>query len=235
MPDSAVMPAFRHTGKRRPSSWTRLVLATLAAACLSCGAAHSELMTPAAGPPSGPVPSKAVVLFAADIELDLGASQVLTIYDENKHFLGELFEHSMFEAELAPGKHGFAAIDVRGARPDEQLPCGQAFTAELEAGKIYLAWIRFGEPERQNEQLYILPLRWIFARPDSKLLNPRDVMMVRRKRPTVPETKPFLQSDRVRGQALLDGLGGRLCVPPAEPGAKGVDLPASFGFDQLPR
>ena len=235
MRSGLLVTSFTNAKIRPSTSWKCMGLAMLCCASLSCAAAKSEYMTPAAGPPRGPVAEKAVVLFASDIELGLG-SQVLTIYDENKQFLGELVDHSMFEVELAPGKHGFAAIDLRGANKSVQLPCGQAFTTELEAGKIYLAWIRFGDPEHQpNNQPDIVPLRWIFARPDAKLLDPTDLMKVWRNNKTFPQSKPFFQSDRARGQAFLDGFGASLCVPPADPGAKGVDLPARFGFDHLPQ
>jgi hypothetical protein len=80
-------------------------------AATGCGASSSDYMQPAAGP-TPPSAKNATLLLAADIEQILGKSRVLTVWDENRRFLGQLFEHSMFQVDLPPGRHAFAMEDL---------------------------------------------------------------------------------------------------------------------------
>jgi hypothetical protein len=202
-----------------------------------CGATSSEYMVPAATPVAEPVADKATILFTADIAVDLGGSDTITVYDENKRFVGQLFEHSMFEASFPAGHHGFAAVSFwvanHNAKGNEKFDCGLSFTADLEAGKVYIAWLRV---ERDGGEMG--KTRWVFLRPGMKLMDPaRSLKTWSGDGPNAapPGAKPVLVPNLTKGQSYLESFGARLCTPTTEAGPKGFDLPADYGFEHLPR
>lgn len=189
--------------------------------------------------------STATILFLSDLRHSTFISGPVTIYDEDRHFYGELTMRSAFAVEVPPGKHRFV-----GAIPsnNERLFFCRRFAADLAPGKIYVAQMIWRDIEGTKESnfLYRTTLlmpsyAWLFPHPGARVGDSAiDVKAYEMTAPDVSrgqdmiDNGPFhqnLPSAKDDGPCEGDRSGyGRM----ADEVGKTATLPADWGFDELP-
>jgi hypothetical protein len=207
----------------------RIAVVAVAAIAIGCGAAVSSVMVPTTAKLSAPPSDRATILFMGNTR-GLNAT-VQTIWDENGTFVGDLAEASAFEHTTSPGRHVFCAAWLEGALTASDMDSkgcnmGQCFTADLAAGKYYVAWWRF-----KNETPGVLggwKWRWLFPHPTSKTLTARSAFGEASEIGNV-DGVPVFKPDPAKGQAFISHYRPCKAEPSKEP-----DLPQDWGHDAPP-